>query len=213
MFSADDDIAPTRVKICGITHPDDMRGVIAAGADAIGLVFHDPSPRCVSIEQARQLARLAGPFVTVVGLFVDAPVVFLQQVLAQVPLQLLQFHGAEPRSYCEQFNRPYIKALRMKPELDVAAAVAEFDSSAGILLDAYRPGTAGGTGETFDWRRVPWQAPCPIVLAGGLNPENVKRAIAATRPYGVDVSSGVESAPGRKDLHRVAQFIDHAKIA
>ena len=201
----------TRVKICGITHSDDARGVIAAGADAIGLVFYEPSPRCVSVATASQIASVAGPFVTVVGLFVDARAEFVEQVLEQVPLHLLQFHGRESRQYCEQFKRPYLKALRMKPELDVMAAIEAYPSAAGILLDAYRKGVPGGTGETFDWNRVPASAACPIVLAGGLSVENIARAVAATAPYAVDVSGGVEFEPGRKDRRKVEQFIAAAK--
>jgi phosphoribosylanthranilate isomerase len=202
-----------RVKICGITSVTDAQIAVKAGADAIGLVFYAPSPRAVSIEQAREIAASVGPFVTVVGLFVDADAVFIRAVLANVALHVLQFHGDEPREFCEQFQRPYMKAIRMRPELSVVQAIAEYSSAAAILLDAYRPGVPGGTGETFDWQRVPVQSVRPIVLAGGLTPENIALAVQSTQVYGVDVSGGVESSPGKKDPQKVEQFIHNAKHA
>jgi phosphoribosylanthranilate isomerase len=200
-----------RVKICGITRVEDALAVVDAGADALGLVFHPASPRFVSIEQAKAIVNAVGPFVVTTGLFVDADPAAVNAVLTQVPLHLLQFHGDESLDYCESFQRPYMKALRMKPGLDVVAAMAEYPSAAGILLDAYRPGVPGGTGETFDWARVPQQSNKPIVLAGGLTPENVVQAIISTQVYGVDVSGGVESAPGKKDPAKIAAFIKNAK--
>lgn len=202
-----------RVKICGITSVADAQIAVKAGADAIGLVFYAPSPRAVSIEQAREIAASVGPFVTVVGLFVNAEESYVHEILANVALHLLQFHGDESREYCEQFQRPYMKAIRMRPELDVVKAIGEYPSSAAILLDAYRPGIPGGTGETFDWQRVPTQASRPIVLAGGLTAENVALAIQSTHVYGVDVSGGVESTPGKKDPQKVEQFIYNARHA
>lgn len=202
-----------RIKICGITSVNDVLAAINAGADAIGLVFYAASPRAVSITQARQIALSAGPFVSVTGLFVDADPEFILSVLDQVPLQLLQFHGGESEEYCASFKRPYLKAIRMRPELDVHAEIARFSSASGILLDAYRPGVPGGTGETFDWARVPRESSVPIVLAGGLTPSNVGAAIAATSLYGVDVSGGVESAPGKKDHKKIASFINNARRA
>lgn len=201
----------TRVKICGLTTVDDALAAVAAGADAIGLVFYGPSPRCVDVDTAAKIAMAVGPFVTAVGLFVDADKTDVEAVLARVPLQLLQFHGGEPVSYCEQFQRPYMKALRMKPGLDVDAEIARYHSAQGILLDAYRKGVPGGTGETFDWQRVPSSSDKPIVLAGGLQPDNVCAAIAATSPYGVDVSGGVEGAAGIKDHKKIIEFIASAK--
>lgn len=195
------------IKICGLTSLVDARAAVAAGADAVGLVFYAPSPRAVSVAQARAIALGIGPFTVATGLFVDADPGFVQSVLAEVPLQLLQFHGSESRAYCESFQRPYMKAIRMRPELDVVAAMAEYPSASAILLDAYRPGVPGGTGETFDWGRVPQHTSRPLVLAGGLAPENVANAISATRVYGVDVSGGVESAPGVKDHEKIHRFI------
>lgn len=202
-----------RVKICGITNVDDAIAVVNAGADALGLVFYAASPRAVEIQQARAISLAAGPFAVVTGLFVDAAPSFVENVLQQVPLHLLQFHGNETLEYCESFDRPYIKAIRMRPELDVVAAIAEFPSASGILLDAYRPGVPGGTGETFDWMRVPQRSSKPLVLAGGLTPANVADAIRATQVYGVDVSGGVESSPGKKDHGKVTSFINNARPA
>ncbi len=200
----------TRVKICGITRPEDARLALRAGAHARGLVFYSASPRAVSIAQAQAVAEVAGPFATLVGLFVNASPREIEAALEQVPLQLLQFHGDETSGECVRYGRPYIKALRMRPELDVSAAMAEHPHASGFLLDAYRKGVPGGTGETFDWERVPRDAQRPIILAGGLTPDNVDRAIAATRPYGVDVSGGVEASPGVKDAEKVNQFIYNA---
>lgn len=202
---------PARVKICGLTSVVDALVAVDAGADAIGLVFYAPSPRCVDIQTAADIALAVGPFVTTVGLFVNADKKQVEQVLAQVPLQLLQFHGDETASYCEQFNHPYMKALRMKPGLDVDAEIKKFASAQGVLLDAYRKGVPGGTGETFDWQRVPSSNAKPIVLAGGLDGGNVVAAIKATRAYGVDVSGGVELSHGVKDHQKTIEFITLAK--
>ena len=202
-----------RVKICGITSIADARAAVESGADAIGLVFYEPSPRAVSIDQAQAIAASVGPFVTVVGLFVDADESYIRDVLGSVSLHVLQFHGNESREFCEQFQRPYMKAIRMRPELNVPQEIDTYLSASAILLDAYRPGVPGGTGETFDWQRVPQNSPLPIVLAGGLTPKNVAAAIQSTQVYGVDVSGGVESAPGQKDPRKVAQFISNARHA
>lgn len=202
-----------QVKICGITNPADARLAIEAGADALGLVFYTPSPRNITIAQARQVAATVPPFVTLTGLFVDADPALVQRVLAQVPLNLLQFHGAETAAYCEQFQRPYIKALRMKPELEPLALMAGHPRARGFLLDAYRAGIPGGTGAVFDWQRVPHNSGHAIILAGGLTEKNVSRAIAIARPQAVDVSGGVELSPGRKDPLKVRAFIAAAKAS
>ena len=207
------DLKSLHIKICGITRVDDAQAAVAAGADAIGLVFYAPSPRAVTLEQARAIALSVGAFTVVTGLFVDADPEFVHSVLQQVPLHLLQFHGNETPAYCESFQRPYMKAIRMKPELDVSAAIANYPSASAILLDAYRPGVPGGTGETFDWGRVPHNASRPLVLAGGLTPDNVAEAIRATGVYGVDVSSGVESAPAIKDHAKIERFVTQAQLA
>ena len=196
-----------RVKICGITRVEDALQAVEAGADALGLVFYSPSPRNVSLEQAAEIARAVSPFVVLTGLFVDAHPQQVEQVLGQVPLNLLQFHGGETAPYCRQFHRPYIKAVRMKPELDPVEAMAAYPDARGILLDAYRPGVPGGTGDTFDWQRVPQNSGRQIILAGGLNPDNVAQAIRCAQPAAVDVSGGVESSPGNKDPEKVRAFI------
>ncbi|AOS98605.1 N-(5'-phosphoribosyl)anthranilate isomerase [Microbulbifer aggregans] len=200
-----------RVKICGITCVGDAEMAAAAGADALGLVFYEKSPRFVTPEQAAEIAHGVPPFVQLVGLFVDAHPERVREILAAVPLNLLQFHGSETAPYCEQFRRPYIKALRMKPGVDVNAAMAAHPRARGFLLDAYRAGVPGGTGESFDWQRVPRDSGRQIVLAGGLNPDNVAEAIRVAGPGAVDVSGGVEMAPGRKDRQRTAAFVRAAK--
>jgi phosphoribosylanthranilate isomerase len=200
-----------RVKICGITSVEDALMAVKGGADAIGLVFYDSSPRCVDADQAEAIARAVGPFVTVVALFVNASSDAINNILRQVPIHIIQFHGDEPADFCEQFSKPYLKALRMREDLDVDQAVSLFNSASGILLDAYTPGIPGGTGETFDWQRIPKDSVKPIILAGGLNPENVRRAVTETSIYGVDVSGGVERAPGIKDSQKIESFVRYAK--
>ena len=200
-----------RVKICGITRVEDALAAAAAGADAIGLVFYARSPRAVDVEQARAIIAALPPFVTTVGLFVDMPRDELAQVLAQVPLGLLQFHGDESAAQCEGFNRPYIKALRVKPGEDIAARVAAYPGASGILLDTYVEGIPGGTGEAFDWSLVPGNLRKPIILAGGLRPDNVAEAVAQVRPYAVDVSGGVEAGKGIKDAQQITAFVRAAR--
>jgi phosphoribosylanthranilate isomerase len=197
----------TRIKICGITRIDDALAAAAAGADAIGLVFYANSPRAVNVEQAVAICAALPPFVSSVGLFVNAPVEAVNNVLHCVPLTTLQFHGDETPEYCSQFARPYLKALRMHPDMDVTAAAEEFAEAKALLLDTYRAGVAGGTGEIFDWQRVPRALASRIILAGGLNADNVAQAIAQVRPYAVDISGGVESAPGIKDVTRIHSFV------
>jgi phosphoribosylanthranilate isomerase len=200
-------LAVVRSKICGITRIEDALIAAQAGADAIGLVFWAPSPRAVEIDQARRIVAALPPFVTSVGLFVNATRETIAEVLQAVPLDLLQFHGDECLADCEGHGRPYIKALRVRPGEDIAAQCARYPSAAGILLDTYVPGIPGGTGERFDWSQVPAQPPCPIVLAGGLTADNVAQAIAQVRPWAVDVSGGVEAQKGRKDADKVRAFL------
>lgn len=197
----------TRVKICGITRPEDGVRAAALGADAIGLVFHPQSPRAVTVARALEIGTALPPFVTRVGLFVDAAVAEVEAVLARVPLDLLQFHGEEPEAYCVQFGHPYLKAVRMRPERDVVAYMQSYPSASGFLLDAYHPAVAGGSGERFDWSRVPADRPAPIVLAGGLSPGNVTDAVRQVRPFAVDVSSGVEASKGIKDPAKMMEFV------
>jgi phosphoribosylanthranilate isomerase len=197
----------TRVKICGLTRPEDVACAVAAGVDALGLVFHPPSPRAVTAEQARALCAGVPAFVTTVGLFVDLPAEQVRAVLAVAPLDLLQFHGDEPPEYCAAFGTRWIKALRMRPGLDVAAAVAAYGGGTGVLLDAFDPNLPGGTGAAFDWGRIPAGLGPRIILAGGLGPTNVAQAIRAVRPYAVDVSGGVERAKGIKDSSKITAFM------
>lgn len=199
----------TRIKICGITQPEDALAALEAGAHALGLVFYPKSSRSVTLAQARAVADAAGPFATLVGLFVDASTQDIERTLEQVPLQLLQFHGNENAEQCTKFGRPYIKAIRMRPELDLSREMAAHPEASGFLLDAYKKGVPGGTGHTFDWKRVPKSSERPVILAGGLRSENIVDAIAATHPYGVDVSGGVEREPGRKDAAKIRQFIQN----
>ncbi len=196
----------TRVKICGITRLTDALDAIHLGADALGFVFYSPSPRAVTAEVVRDIVQQLPPFVTTVGLFVDASVEQVCEVLAQVPLNLLQFHGDECAEYCQQFGVPWIKALRMQPDSDILAKIAQYPLAHGILLDAWHPQLKGGTGETFDWRHWP-QCNKSLILAGGLTPENVTEAIHLTKPYAVDVSGGVEASKGIKEFTLLQAFM------
>jgi phosphoribosylanthranilate isomerase len=198
----------TRIKICGITRVEDALAAAGSGADAIGLVFYERSPRHVDIRQAARLAAALPPFVTTVGLFVDADAGNVREILAGVPLDLLQFHGDESPEYCAQFGRPYLKAIRVKPGVDLLQCAARFNTAQGLLLDAHVEGIPGGTGATFDWKLIPKDLPLPVVLSGGLDAGNVAAAIKQVRPYAVDVSSGVEAAKGIKDAARIAAFIN-----
>lgn len=200
-----------RVKICGITRVEDALAAAAAGADAIGLVFYARSPRAVDVEQARAIIAALPPFVTTVGLFVDMERAELERLLASVPLDLLQFHGDESPEQCEGFNRPYIKALRVKAGDDIAARVDRYPGASGILLDTYVEGVPGGTGAAFDWSLVPQTLSKPVILAGGLHSDNVASAVARVRPYAVDVSGGVEASKGIKDAERIGAFIRAAR--
>jgi len=197
----------TRVKICGITRPQDALEAVRQGADAIGLVFYPPSPRAVSVAQAAAITRILPPFVTVVGLFVNAGEATLRQVLAEVPLDLLQFHGDETPEACGRYGRPYIKAVRMREDVDLQRLRRQYADAAGLLLDTYRKGVPGGTGEAFEWDRIPADLADQIILAGGLTPENVEQAIREVHPYAVDVSGGVEKAKGIKDPDKILAFM------
>lgn len=196
-----------RVKICGITRVADALDAAEAGADAIGMVFYGPSPRAIDIEQAAKIVYALPPFIARVGLFVNAEPEYVSDVLAQVPLSCLQFHGDETASYCESFDMPYIKAIRMKPGIDVVAAASAYVSAAGILLDSYQPDLPGGTGVAFDWMQIPIGLPRPLILAGGLNPDNVAEAVKIVQPYAVDVSGGVEKSKGIKDADKMTAFV------
>jgi phosphoribosylanthranilate isomerase len=202
----------TRVKICGITREEDALAAVAAGADAIGLVFYPPSPRSVTLEQAEAITRHLPPFVTVVGLFVNAEAETIRESTRAGRVSLIQFHGQECPAYCAQHGLPWLKAIRMKDDLDLDKAAADYAGASALLLDAYRPGVPGGTGETFDWARIPSHLGERIVLAGGLNPDNVAEAVRQVRPYAVDVSGGVEAEKGIKDSARIAAFMRGVRV-
>lgn len=205
--------ARTRIKICGLRDPAMAQSAARAGADAVGLVFHDASPRSVDPAQAARVAAAVPPFVTTVGLFVDAPSSRVEEILAAVPLGLLQFHGDESPAFCASFGRPWIKAVRVGEQTDLVECALRFSGASALLLDAFVPGQHGGTGQSFDWSRIPSALAQRIVLSGGLDPANVGAAIAQVRPWAVDVSSGVESARGVKDAARIEAFVRSVKDA
>ena len=197
----------TRVKICGITRIEDALAATHNGADAIGLVFYAESPRNVSLQAAQEIVDALPPFISVVGLFVNASENKIQTVLSQLRLDVLQFHGDETVADCAQFNLPYLKAIRVKPDTNLLQCCVEFNSAKALLLDAYTEAAYGGTGHVFDWRLIPKNLPLPVILAGGLTAENVGAAIKQIRPYAVDVSGGVEQAKGIKDAVKIAAFM------
>lgn len=197
----------TRVKICGITRAEDAVAAAHCGADAIGLVFYPKSARYVDIEQAHGIMAVLPPFVTRVGLFVNPDNAQVEAVLQALALDLLQFHGEEDAEFCRSFGRPYIKAVRMREGTDLPAMEQQYASASALLLDSYHAQQAGGSGESFNWNRVPSGLSKPIILAGGLSAANVAMAIATVQPYAVDVSSGVESSPAIKDVDLIAAFI------
>jgi phosphoribosylanthranilate isomerase len=197
----------TRIKICGIREPEHARIAAEAGADAIGLVFYGDSPRHVDNARAAAIARELPPYVVAVGLFVNADADAVWAILDDVPLDLLQFQGDEPPEFCESFGRPYVRAVRMEKGTDLVEYASRFSTAKALLLDAHVPGERGGTGQVFDWGRVPAKHPLPLILSGGLTAQNVGRAIREVRPWAVDVSSGVESSRGVKDPAKIVAFI------
>jgi phosphoribosylanthranilate isomerase len=205
------EILRTRVKICGITNAHDALTAVAHGADAIGLVFYEASPRNVTIGQAAEIAKALPPFVSVVGLFVNATPDYIKQAVQQVGLDLIQFHGDELPDECERYGRPFIKAVRVKPDTNLVQYATDFSAAKALLLDAFAEGVAGGTGQVFDWSLIPKALTKPVILAGGLNAENVCEAISQVRPYAVDISGGVESTKGIKDAAKIAAFMNEVK--
>ncbi len=203
----------TAIKICGITREEDALTAALRGANAIGLVFYAKSPRHVTPSRAAELMRVLPPFVTNVGLFVDAAADEIRQTLATARVDLLQFHGDEPPAFCRQFGVPYLKAARVRPGLDLLQYARDYHDARALLLDAYVEGTHGGTGATFDWALIPKNLPLPVVLSGGLTPDNVASAIQAVRPWAVDVSSGVESSKGIKSDAKIAAFVTGVRNA
>lgn len=197
----------TRVKICGITRLEDALAAISAGADALGFVFYARSPRAVSVAQVQDITAALPPFVSKVGLFVNAGADEVRQVIAATGLDCLQFHGDEPADYCAQFNLPYYKAIRVKPGVNLIQCELDFASASALLLDTYSEKAVGGTGEAFDWSLIPAQMQKPLILAGGLNPENVAEAVRRVQPYALDVSGGVEAQKGIKSPQKIAAFM------
>ncbi|XOB94379.1 phosphoribosylanthranilate isomerase [Pseudomonadota bacterium 24LQ007] len=195
-----------RVKICGLTRPQDVEAAVACGADAVGLVFYAPSPRAVNLEQARILAAKVPAFVSVTGLFVNPERDFIETVLDAVPLDLLQFHGDESPEFCQSFGRRWIKAVRVREPGQIEQAFADYQQASGLLVDAWDPNRYGGTGQSFNWSLIPESRPLPLILAGGLSSDNVARAIEQVRPWAVDVSGGVEESKGKKDATKLSQF-------
>lgn len=201
----------TRVKICGITRLQDALHACNLGADAIGLVFYEKSTRNIESSKAAQISRALPAFVTSVALFMNESENTIRQILDEVPIDCLQFHGDEDAEFCRQFNRPYIKAIAMGGETEIRQKVSEYHDARGVLLDSHAPGQAGGTGKIFDWNVIPQDLDVPLILAGGLSVENVAEAVRIVRPYAVDVSSGVEREKGLKDAELVKAFIHEVK--
>jgi phosphoribosylanthranilate isomerase len=196
----------TRIKICGLTREEDVDAAVAAGADAIGFVFYPPSPRYVTPQRAAELVRRIPPFVDVVGLFVNEPAENVLAACAAVPINVLQFHGDEDAAYCRQFSRPYLRAARVRPGLDLVEFAGSFPDARGLLLDAFVDGYGGG-GHVFDWTLIPPGLPGFLILSGGLTAGNVGDAIERVQPFAVDVSSGVEMGKGIKDHQKIAAFV------
>lgn len=197
----------TRVKICGFTQVENAVVAAKMGVDAIGLVFYRPSPRNVQIDQAAAIAKVLPAFVSVVALFVDEQRRVIEQVLEQVAVDVIQFHGDESAEYCRSFGKPYIKAIAMRQGVDLKVLAEQYHDATGLLLDAYDSKAKGGTGSCFNWDMIPEQCALPIILAGGLTPANARQAIQQVRPYALDVSSGVESEKGIKDVDKMAALI------
>lgn len=197
----------TRVKICGITRPEDALAAVKYGADAIGLVFYAPSPRNVSIDRAAEIVATLPPYVSTIGLFVNASPAAIESVLKRVNLDCLQFHGDETPTDCAQIKMPYYKAVRVKSDTNLLQYAAEYKHANALLLDTYSEQAVGGTGQVFDWDLIPKHLGLPVILAGGLSVENVAKAILQVKPYAVDVSGGVEASKGIKDETKIASFM------
>jgi phosphoribosylanthranilate isomerase len=202
----------TRIKICGITRAQDACSAAQAGADAIGLVFYPPSPRYLSVERAVEIRDALAPFVQTVALFVNPDAAQVAQVIGRVRPSMMQFHGDETPEFCGQFGMPFVKACRVRPGIDALEYLRPFSRAAAWLFDSHVP-EYGGVGETFDWSLVPATQERPVILSGGLSRENVAGAVRRVRPWGVDVSSGVESAKGIKDAAKIAAFIAEVRNA
>jgi phosphoribosylanthranilate isomerase len=201
-----------KIKICGFTQAQNARDVTMLGIDAIGLVFYDKSPRNVGVSQALEIVQALPPFINRVGLFVNANPYFIDEILCEVPLDTLQFHGDESPQQCTQYAMPFIKALRVNEQTNITQLADDYQQASGLLLDAYNPNTYGGTGEHFDWDLANVDIDLPIILAGGLTPKNAQQAVKQVNPYALDVSSGVESEKGIKDIEKIKQFIQQVNL-
>ena len=201
----------TKVKICGFTIAENARQAALAGVDAVGLVFYDKSPRHVSIDVAREIVAMLPPFVNRVGLFVNANPSLIDEVLCEVALDTLQFHGDETVNECMQYDMPFIKSVGVSSETDLKKISNDFSKASALLLDSYSSNTYGGTGTPFDWTLACVEIELPVILAGGLNPDNIAEAISQVKPYAVDASSGVESAKGVKDIDKIKSFISNIR--
>lgn len=200
-----------RVKVCGITRSEDAIAAVQSGVDAIGFVFWPHSARYIDPESARRIAEVIPPFICTVGVYVDPDAAWVEQTARTAKLNLLQFHGDESPEFCNQFSQPYIKAIRVKPDTDLLQYAQRYGAAKGLLLDTYAADMPGGTGHAFDWQLIPQQLSLPLILSGGLNPDNVARAIKQTQPWAVDVSSGVEAAKGIKDEKKIIAFMQGVK--
>jgi phosphoribosylanthranilate isomerase len=201
------DMNRTRIKICGMTSPEDALASVQAGADAIGLIFYPPSPRHLSLAQASAIAQCVPPFIARVAVMVNPSAAEVAAILREVPVELLQFHGDESAEFCASFGKPYLKAVRVRPGVDLLEYSATYPGAAGFLLDTYRADRVGGTGQAFDWALIPKRLGRPTILSGGLDASNIGTAITRVRPWAVDVSSGVESSPGVKSVEKIAAFV------
>ena len=197
----------TKVKFCGITNLQDAISAAELGADALGFVFYPKSPRFISPKNAKEIIKKLPPFISMVGLFVNQSKSEVEEVIKDCPLNLLQFHGDENESFCKQYNLPYIKAITMKSDVDLLKCIQEYNSAKALLLDTFSKVARGGSGEVFDWKMIPPNTLKPIIVAGGLTPDNVQTLLEVISPYGVDVSSGIEINKGLKDYKLMKKFI------
>ncbi|MBS0423464.1 MAG: phosphoribosylanthranilate isomerase [Proteobacteria bacterium] len=200
-----------RVKVCGITRNEDAIAAVQCGADAIGFVFWPHSARYIDADSARRIVEVIQPFVCTVGVYVDPDAAWVEKTAQAAKLSLLQFHGDESPEFCNQFSQPYIKAIRVKADTDLLQYAERYRTAKGLLLDTYAANVPGGTGHIFDWQLIPQQLPLPLILSGGLNPDNVADAIKQTKPWAVDVSSGVEASKGIKDKKKIIAFMQGVK--
>lgn len=197
----------TRIKFCGLTHEEDIAQAVKLGVDALGFVFYAPSSRSVAPDHAAMLTSSVPAFVTRVGLFVNEQPAVIQNIFERTRLNLIQYHGDETPEFCDAVGLPFIKAFRVRPGIDIQTEMERYPNASGFLLDAYVKGQPGGTGERFDWGMIP-QSNAPIILAGGLSPDNAKDAIEQVAPWALDVSGGIETKPGRKDPDKMARFMN-----